>query len=1250
MEIVAASYGVSTNRRTGARTFENRAEACNYALSVSKARWIKFVQPGQSVTPAFIGRLGSTLKALENEPTLVAHKTLEKNGRSFYQGKHDPFGVTRVLPYARMTATLRPFAEDLLFRRDLVSRRSLTFRSCHDDSVLTDFASRYLAADVLGGGTVLAFADTALTSSVVPVEQLHVERIVEQGYGEDFMSIIERLVTAAGPENNLVSRAAVMLMYTLCDALLKSKKADDVMSEESRRHILGKLGDIARGLGRSRIWTTGMPGYGAFQKTVLLALAGTEPAHVRIVLVDGYDAHEDMVRLRYFSEDAGFESVWLGERETLPRHARSIRHHILGQPVCTERLLWVSLAGKGGELRFEAETGTDCKLSMGGKSHARIAVSDIHTFFNPAKLLESHLPVKTRILRYLATRAWTRSAYKDVWVITDRDDGADDNAEHFYRYLLRERSDINARFLLSKKSADWKRLQHEGFRLLPFGGLRHRLALINAEFIISSQANPSVVSYLPKKHYADLMNSRLVFLQHGITKDDQSQWLNSRDIRLLVTAARDEFDDISANGRYKYSDRETILTGFPRHDALLASPSQHDLVLIMPTWRKHLSGELLHRSSRRAHNPRFAESEFATRWSALLNSDELRRLHERNATRLVFFPHPNLREYLGELKVPSYIEVPSASDGSLQALFRDAGMLVTDYSSVAFDVAYLGKPVAYLQFDVREFFAGHSYSRGYYDYERDGFGPVFMSEAALAGHIADMVSSGFSMQAEYQRRVDRFFAYRDGRASERICQRIEALKQSSGDVSDNTKLAIEQARNASRFGRWELALKRWETVEKSCDDAPSRREAVIHMAQARRELGDVRGARALLDTEIADSDDHIELLFSERAELAELEGDWDTAIDAWRDMAALRDESPARLRLVQAYRSVGDLLSAQLELAKISTWASDSEAYRIQEAALAASVENWEASARIWSELIVNPRICLRVEDRVFASVALEKIGDVKAARAVLAPAERDASPLLAVRVRRAELDFAQRRWKAVEAAWTAITQESGYHLAAEHVFQLAVAQRMLKKRVEARASFQALRVTGYQSWEADCHFCGLLYQEKAWDEIVASFDFRAVDPGAEHAIAFLHKLGTACAATGRIADARVILALMIDAQLATRDAEGPRAYLCARLAMESREWETAAHCWSALLEKYPEAAPKDALRQLLVSLRRLQDSAGIARALYMQLESMVCQRIESRRHDDATLARCADLLNYWRSDSPTTRPNELHKEPICSR
>ena len=88
-------------------------------------------------------------------------------------------------------------------------------------------------------------------------------------------------------------------------------------------------------------------------------------------------------------------------------------------------------------------------------------------------------------------------------------------------------------------------------------------------------------------------------------------------------------------------------------------------------------------------------------------------------------PHPNLQGILGELDLPAHVEALAFAGTDVQALYGQCALLVTDYSSVAFNTAYLDRPAVYFQFDREEMLRGaHVGRQGYFDYERDGFGPV----------------------------------------------------------------------------------------------------------------------------------------------------------------------------------------------------------------------------------------------------------------------------------------------------------------------------------------------------------------------------------------------------------------------------------------------------------------------------------------------------------------------------------------------
>ena len=54
----------------------------------------------------------------------------------------------------------------------------------------------------------------------------------------------------------------------------------------------------------------------------------------------------------------------------------------------------------------------------------------------------------------------------------------------------------------------------------------------------------------------------------------------------------------------------------------------------------------------------------------------------------------------------SRIKIVDKTEKSIQELLRECKYLITDYSSVAFDFAYMKKPLQYFQFDYEEFRLG----------------------------------------------------------------------------------------------------------------------------------------------------------------------------------------------------------------------------------------------------------------------------------------------------------------------------------------------------------------------------------------------------------------------------------------------------------------------------------------------------------------------------------------------------------------
>lgn len=305
---------------------------------------------------------------------------------------------------------------------------------------------------------------------------------------------------------------------------------------------------------------------------------------------------------------------------------------------------------------------------------------------------------------------------------------------------------------------------------------KHKLWHLLSDKVISSQADPFTMNPFGEyfEAYRDiLVDKKFIFLQHGITKDDVSQWFNKskRNISLFVTAAQQEYQSI-LNYDYRYDETIVKLTGFPRYDLLYHEEKK--IVTIMPTWRASLVTGINSNTGLRELKNNFEQSHYFQMYITLLNDKRLVDAAQKYGYRLQFLPHPNMLTSMQYMKCLPQIKILDV-DASYRTIFAETDLLITDYSSVAFDFAYLRKPVLYFQQD-REEFLNHTYVQGYFDYEDNGFGEVCYDEEILINLIVEYMEKGCLLKGKYRQQIDNFFAYNDKDNCERVYEEILKLK------------------------------------------------------------------------------------------------------------------------------------------------------------------------------------------------------------------------------------------------------------------------------------------------------------------------------------------------------------------------------------------------------------------------------------------------------------------------------------------
>ncbi len=367
----------------------------------------------------------------------------------------------------------------------------------------------------------------------------------------------------------------------------------------------------------------------------------------------------------------------------------------------------------------------------------------------------------------------TRWAFpKNIWLFSDRPNVAGDNGEALFRYVSKKvpKKEMRPYFIIDKKADDYRRLRKYG-KVVGMQTTRHKILLLHARGVALSQTDYSLFSAFWENAVKDILyKKKKVFLQHGVTKDDVSHLYSryNQGFDLFITAAYPEQASILNNPNYGCDKTVAKLTGFPRHDLL--KEGKEKVIVVSPTWRRYLlkdteTGEPI---------DSFTESEYYKKYHALLSDSRLWERVKKAGYRLLFVPHDKMEKTIPFFEDIPGLEIVGRKNRSYADLFSESAFMVSDYSSNTFEFSILKKPIVYFQFDKEEFFRSHTYEKGYFDYEKDGFGAVCTTVDGVVDAVIKGIDSGCEIEEKYEQRISSFYAF----GNEGNCKRVyEAIRE-----------------------------------------------------------------------------------------------------------------------------------------------------------------------------------------------------------------------------------------------------------------------------------------------------------------------------------------------------------------------------------------------------------------------------------------------------------------------------------------
>ena len=347
---------------------------------------------------------------------------------------------------------------------------------------------------------------------------------------------------------------------------------------------------------------------------------------------------------------------------------------------------------------------------------------------------------------------------------------AQDNGFYFFRHCMEqgmeEKMHRSIYFVIDKKQPDYReRLLPYRSHVIQFMSLKHMVYILASRLLISSDSKAHAYAWRAKESVIlprIEKRKKLVFLQHGVIALKRVEFYSkgTNAVQLFVTSNQREHDIIVKE--MDYPDEDVIITGLARWDVLEDSGQQEKHILVMPTWRNWLE---------EVSDAAFMTSDYYRSYMALLNDPAMGTLLERYDLHLDFYIHPKFRDYISNFSIGAGERVRLIPFGTqpLNQLIMGCKMLITDYSSVCWDVYYQGKPVVFYQFDVEQY---NESTGSYIDMETELFGDRAMKPEELLALMEDYARRDFALPRRYAEMRPKMYAYLDHNNSQRICEEI----------------------------------------------------------------------------------------------------------------------------------------------------------------------------------------------------------------------------------------------------------------------------------------------------------------------------------------------------------------------------------------------------------------------------------------------------------------------------------------------
>lgn len=363
-----------------------------------------------------------------------------------------------------------------------------------------------------------------------------------------------------------------------------------------------------------------------------------------------------------------------------------------------------------------------------------------------------------------------------IWVYYDKSYKAGDNGEYAIKYAVTQDDGIEKVYFIEKDSKDGERLIKEGYKVVEPGSDEGAFYALFAEVIFMTHIPPFLKLGFKKDkliYFRDLLSPKIIRMYHGYPITRSSSYAQMGSNAAAVVVASNYERELYTNEDNCFKDEQIIPSGNPRYDDLV--DDSRNQILIAPTWRPALVGKTAP-NGKTEYNPKFKESSFYRLYNKVLTDEKLLSVARRKGYKIKLFFHPKFEAQTVDFETTDVVEALSPTeDMDYVTIMKQSNLMVTDFSSVQYDFAYMRKPVVYYQDTALPYWRITNFY-----YENIGFGEICKSADELIEVLCGYIENDCRIKEEYRGRYESFFVQSDRQSGKRLYEAVRKLTEGEG--------------------------------------------------------------------------------------------------------------------------------------------------------------------------------------------------------------------------------------------------------------------------------------------------------------------------------------------------------------------------------------------------------------------------------------------------------------------------------------